>query len=390
MKIFGKNRWIAPTIAAMAILGVVGCAKEEKKPTFTGEITKEPEYQTNLNEISPTVYSEVQGLDLEPGTYISIIGKDESSAFWKSVKKGAEQAADDLNKELGYTGSDKIKVLYNAPIKEENIDEQVNILDEELARYPDVVGIASIDEDAYTVQFDLATENGIPVIALDSGNKYSGIQCTVKTDNQDAARTGAYKLADAIERDGEILLIVHDSKSETGKERASSFQAEIEENYPNIQIAETIYCDQMDTLKKEIIEERNAMLSDEERGTAVEEMSDEEVILYYLEKYPEVKGIFGTNDVATQLGVSALRDAEEGIEVKVMGFDSGKAQIQSLKNGEIEGLVVQNPFAIGYASVTAAARTVLEVGNEAVVSTGYTWVTKENLDSESIQKMIYQ
>lgn len=386
MKIFWKNRWVASAIAAVVILGSTGCAKEEEKPTFTGETTKEPGYQVNLNEISPTVYSEVQGLNLEPGTYISIIGKDESSAFWKSVKKGAAQAAEDLNEELGYTGSDKIKVLYNAPAKEENIDEQVNILDEELARYPDVVGIASIDENACTVQFDLATENGIPVIALDSGNNYPGIQCTVKTDNQDAARTGAYKLADEIGRDGEILLLVHDSKSETGKERASSFQAEIKENYPNIQIAETIYYDQMEELKKKITGE--AALSEE--AIEVGEMSDEEVILYYLEKHPEVKGIFGTNDVATQLAVSALREAGKSTEMVVMGFDAGKDQIQSLKDGEITGLVVQNPFAIGYASVVAAARTVLEVGNEAVVSTGYTWVTKDNLESESIQKMIYE
>ena len=45
----------------------------------------------------------------------------------------------------------------------------------------------------------LATENGIPIIALDSGNSYQGIQCTIKTDNAEAARTGAYKLCDEIE-----------------------------------------------------------------------------------------------------------------------------------------------------------------------------------------------
>ena len=73
-----------------------------------------------------------------------------------------------------------------------------------------------------------------------------------------------------------------------------------------------------------------------------------------------------------------------------MGFDAGKDQIQDLRDGKIAGLVVQNPFAIGYASVIASARTVLQIGNEAVVNVGYTWVTKENLESESIQHMIYE
>lgn len=390
MRFFRSNKLLAPVMAAAMIFAATGCAEEEKKPTFTGDTTEEPAYQTNLNEISPTAYSEVRGLNLEPGTYISIIGKDETAAFWKNVEKGAMQAAEDLNEELGYTGGDKIKVVYNAPAKSGDIDEQVNILDEELARYPDVIGISSIDEDACTVQFDLATENGIPVIALDSGNNYPGIQCTVKTDNQDAAKTGAYKLADAMEREGSVLLLVHDSKSETAKERTVSFQAEIQENYPEVKIAETIYFDKMDELKKSIVEETQPELQEEERLSAAEKMSDEEVILHYLEKYPEVKGIFGTNDLTTQLAVSVLKEAEEKKDIMVMGFDAGEEQLQALRDGEIAGLVVQNPFAIGYASVIAAARTVLEAGNEAVVTTGYTWVTKENLESESIQKMLYK
>lgn len=384
------KRVLASAAALSMILAAVGCSKEEEKPTFTGDTTEKPAYQINLNEISPAAYSEVRDLNLEPGTYISIIGKDESSAFWKNVKKGAMQAAEDLNAELGYTGGDKIKVTYNAPAETEDIDEQVNILDEELARYPDVVGIASIDEDACTVQFDLATENGIPIVALDSGNNYPGIQCTVKTDNQDAARTGAYKLADEMGRDGKILLLVHDSKSETAKERAASFQTEIQENYPNSQVAEVIYCDKLQERKKAIVEEEQAELSDEERTAAVDAMTDEDVIAYYLEKYPEVKGIFGTNNVTTQLAVSALEQAEKSEELIVMGFDAGKDQIQDLRDGKIAGLVVQNPFAIGYASVIASARTVLQIGNEAVVNVGYTWVTKENLESESIQHMIYE
>lgn len=389
MRFFRKNKLVAPVMAAVVIFAAAGCAEEEKKPTFTGDTTKEPEYQTNLNEISPAAYSEVRGLNLEPGTYISIIGKDETTAFWKNVKKGAMQAAEDLNAELGYTGGDKIKVVYNAPSKSEDIDEQVNILDEELARYPDVIGIASIDEDACTVQFDLATANGIPVIALDSGNNYPGIQCTVKTDNQDAAKTGAYKLADAVEREGSVLLFAHDSKSETAKERTESFLKEIQENYPEVKVAETVYFDKMEELKKSIVEETQPQLPEEERLSAIEKMTDEEVVLHYLEKHPEVRGIFGTNDLTTQFAVSVLREAEKGEDITVMGFDGGTEQIQALEEGEIDGLAVQNPFAIGYASVIAAARTVLQEGNEAIVTTGYTWVTRENVESESIQKMLY-
>lgn len=387
-----KKRWMTVTAVVMATTFMIcACGKQqEQTTTFTGKETEKPEYQGNLNAISPAAYNNVEGLNLEPGTYISIIGKDDSSSYWMNVKKGVMQAADDLNKELGYKGSDKIKVTYNAPAKSEDIDEQVNILDEELSRYPDAVGIASIDSAACSVQFDSATANGIPVISLDSGNEYKGIQCIVKTDNEDAARTGAYKLANEIGDEGQVILVVHDSNSETAKERAKSFEEEIKNNYPSVSIVETIYCDKLDDLKKKIAVEKDPNMSEDLQKAAVEKMTDDEVMQYYLEKYPDLKGVFGTNESSTIFALEALQKTELTGKVALVGFDISEEQTAAMKNGEISGLVVQNPFGMGYASVVAAARTVLQSGNEAVVDTGYIWVTKDNLEDESIQNMLYK
>ena len=387
-----KKRWMTITAVVMATTFMIcACGKQqEQTTTFTGKETEKPEYQGNLNAISPAAYNNVEGLNLEPGTYISIIGKDDSSSYWTNVKKGVMQAANDLNKELGYKGSDKIKVTYNAPAKSEDIDEQVNILDEELSRYPDAVGIASIDSAACSVQFDLATANGIPIISLDSGNEYKGIQCIVKTDNEDAARTGAYKLANEIGNEGQVILVVHDSNSETAKEREKSFEEEIKNNYPSVSIVETIYCDKLDDLKKKIAVEKDPNISEDLQKAAVEKMTDDEVMQYYLEKYPDLKGVFGTNESSTIFALEALQKTELAGKVALVGFDISEEQTAAIKNGEIAGLVVQNPFGMGYASVVAAARTVLQSGNEAVVDTGYIWVTKDNLEDESIQNMLYK
>ena len=179
-----------------------------------------------------------------------------------------------------------------------------------------------------------------------------------------------------------------------------------------------------------------------EKEFSADSMSDEEVIQYYIRKHPEVKGIFGTNVNAVRLGLSAVKvegravsadqkdtteesgqeadketeketvqeadeetsgedsgketeaeaetEEEEKQPIVLVGFDGGEEQIDSLRKGEIAGLVIQNPFGIGYASVIAAARTVLQIGNEAEVNTGYIWVTCENLDSASIQNMLYE
>lgn len=73
----------------------------------------------------------------------------------------------------------------------------------------------------------------------------------------------------------------------------------------------------------------------------------------------------------------------------MIGFDAGEDQLEALENEELDGLIVQNPFGMGYAAVVAAARTVLQEGNEAQVDTGFVWVDRENMEDENIQAMLY-
>ena len=429
-----KRVFMAVFLAACMTVGVCGCSSADEEDVFTGDTPEVPEWQENLDAISPAVYADISELDLEPGTYISVIGKTENSSYWQQVAAGVQQAADDINEKLGYSGSDAVRVLFNAPADSEDIDEQVNILDEEMARYPDVIAIASIDENASEVQFDLAIANGIPIVAFDSGNSYQGIQCTCMTNNTEAAAMGAQKLCEAIGESGEVALIVPDSVSGNAKDRVSAFQQEISENHPGVSIVETIYMDQIDELKRAAAAEQLGVSAEElttwtaeaaGEQTAIEEaetvadgtdgdedtseniseeartrledidsiaggMSDEDAIVYYLEKHPDLKGCFGTNDETVLLGAQALKSMEKTEDIVMMGFDAGQDQLDALSDGSIDGLVVQNPFGMGYATVVAAARTVLEIGNEAQVDTGFVWVDAENMEDESIQPMLYE
>lgn len=429
-----KRVFMAVFLAACMTVGVCGCSSADEEDVFTGDTPEVPEWQENLDAISPAVYADISELDLEPGTYISVIGKTENSSYWQQVAAGVQQAADDINEKLGYSGSDAVRVLFNAPADSEDIDEQVNILDEEMARYPDVIAIASIDENASEVQFDLAIANGISIVAFDSGNSYQGIQCTCMTNNTEAATMGAQKLCEAIGESGEVALIVPDSVSGNAKDRVSAFQQEISENHPGVSVAETIYMDQIDELKRAAAAEQLGVSAEElttwtaeaaGEQTAIEEaetvadgtdgdedtseniseeartrledidsiaggMSDEDAIVYYLEKHPDLKGCFGTNDETVLLGAQALKSMEKTEDIVMMGFDAGKDQLSALSDGSIDGLVVQNPFGMGYATVVAAARTALEIGNEAQVDTGFVWVDAENMEDESIQPMLYE
>ena len=245
-----RKRNVRAAIAAALCMTVLaaGCGKKADDPVFTGDKTEAPVYQANLDAIKSSVYASADNLDLEPGTYISVIGRGSSTPYWNQVKAGVEQAATDLNTALGYSGNDKVKVLYSAPDENDNIDQQVNILDEELARYPDVIAISSVDASACSVQFDLAIENGIPIVAFDSGTDYQNIVSMIDTDNTTAAATAASKLCNSIGESGQILVIAHDSKSTSSEEREQGFVQEVEKNDPNVTVAEIWHLDDLDAI----------------------------------------------------------------------------------------------------------------------------------------------
>lgn len=168
------------------------------------------------------------------------------------------QAAEDLNASLGYTGKDKIKVTYNAPDKADNVDDQVNLLDEELDRYPVAVGISIVDLQACQVQFDLATDSEIPVVTFDSGSDYQGVAADVSTDNVAAGTEAAQRLAEEMGDSGEAVLFIQDSKSQAALQREKAVTDELTANHPNISVVNVYHMDELSNMQKTVSDEINA------------------------------------------------------------------------------------------------------------------------------------
>ena len=380
---------IAAMLSVSLCLGA--CAgdsdKKQNKPANNTNIEKDA-VQSKLDALKPTAYSSVDGLALEPGSYVSIIGRYSGDSYWKEVEAGAKKAVADLNAMLGYKGDKKIKLTYSAPEVRDDVNEQVNILDEELSREPIAIGIAAIDTTACTIQFDLAAENNIPIITFDSGSDYQHVASHIATDNIAATQTAATQLAYAIEEEGEVIVLVQDSLSMTAKQRLQGFLDTISSKFPKVTVAETYKFDQLDTMREAIANEKNAALAEGEQAVKADDLTQDDVIQYLIEKHPNLKGIYATNLDTTQAVAKVLKKMGKE-NLKFVGFDGGNEQMKLLEDGTLEGLIIQNPYGIGYATVVAAARVSLGLANESYVNSGYTWVTKENMNTKEIKGMIY-
>lgn len=88
------------------------------------------------------------------------------------------------------------------------------------------------------------------------------------------------------------------------------------------------------------------------RGTQIArdtQTAQQDAIKYLLEKYPDVKGIFATNETVADLVVNVLDSMDKTTgedRIKVVGFDGGEDQMKLLEDGKIDGLIVQNPYGI--------------------------------------------
>ena len=88
--------------------GVCACSPSEKEDTFTGKEKEELAWQPNLDRISPEVYADISNLDLTEGAYLSV-RRERGTGLESEVQAGVEQAAEDINKHLGYKGGGQDK-----------------------------------------------------------------------------------------------------------------------------------------------------------------------------------------------------------------------------------------------------------------------------------------
>ena len=357
------------------------------------------EEKVRLEALDPSAYGNVEGLNLEAGTYISVIGKASGGDFWDKVKEGAEKAVSDINEALGYKGEDRVRMVYSGPSEAGDVDEQVNILDEELARYPQAVGISIIDSQSGDVQFDLAAENGISVVTYDSLSNYQNVMAKISTDNDVAGAEAADHLAETMGDTGEVLIFAHDSRSLTTQERVDGFAQKMQADHPGITVGNTYYLDELEELKQTIADEINggtyaregqeaAPIEDEGNRVAAEDISDEEAMDYIFAKNPDATAIYGTSGEAVMAAVENTQRLEKE-DMSIVGFDATEEEAQALEDGLVEGLIAQNPYGMGYATVVACSRAILEIGNEAEVDSGYIWITADNMEDPEVAAMLY-
>ena len=86
----------------------------------------------------------------------------------------------------------------------------------------------------------------------------------------------------------------------------------------------------------------------------------------------------------------AVEELNKSGSIQVVGFDSGKKQIDAIRSGLEYGAVTQDPIQIGYKAVEAAYKAYKGEEVQKLIDTGYKWYDKSNVDSDEIKPLLYE
>ena len=286
--------------------------------------------------------------------YVALVSKGFQHQFWQSVKKGADQAAEEFD----------VTVTFEGPETEQVVDKQLQMLQTALDKNPDAIGFAALDSEASIPLMTDAQSRDIPVVAFDSGVESDVPVTTVSTNNKAAAAEAAKHMVDEIGGSGKVAMVVHDQTSKTGIERRDGFTEYVKKNAPDVEIVDIQY-------------------------GGGDQLKSTDLAKTILQAHPDLKGIYGSNE-GSAIGVINAVTERKKKEVTVVGFDSGKAQIDAVNNGVMVGAITQNPIGIGYETVKAAVQVIDGETPKKSIDSGYFWYDKSNIDDPEIAEVLYE
>lgn len=285
---------------------------------------------------------------------VVLIAKSTTSAFWKSVQSGANAASTEYNMDF----------LFEGPANEEDYETQNKMIEQAVEDGAEAIVLSAVDYYANAQAIEEAAGKGVQTVVIDSDVSSNLVQCRIGTDNYVAGSMAGEAVLAAEDETLHIGIVNFDKNSENGQEREEGFR---------------------DTVQKDsravIVDTINVISSTQEAKEGTEEM---------LKRHPQINVIVTFNEW-TSLGVGyAIRELKLGDSTTVVAFDSNVVSVGMLETGEVDALIVQNPYAMGYLAIESAYNLLEGYSLEAdTVYTDTMLVTRENMFDDECQRALF-
>ncbi|MEO8622236.1 MAG: substrate-binding domain-containing protein [bacterium] len=291
---------------------------------------------------------------------IAVVPKGTTHEFWKSIHAGAVQAAQELT-----TGGDTVKVIWKGPLREDDREQQIQVVEGFTTQGVQGIVLAPLDRRALVRPVEEAKAAGVPTVIIDSGLESEAMVSFIATDNYKGGTLAADRLGQTMNGKGKVLVLRLQEGSASTEERERGFLEQMKSAFPNIVIVS----------------------SDQYAGPTRETAKSASENL--LNRFgADLQGIFTSNESATVGMLLALQDMGKAGKVRFVGFDASQILVDAMRARQLDGIAVQNPMRMGYLGVKTMVAHLRKQPVEKKIDTGVTMVTPENLDLPATKDIV--
>jgi ABC-type sugar transport system substrate-binding protein len=230
---------------------------------------------------------------------------------------------------------------------------------------PDALIVAPTDTAALNPELSRIAAEGVKIVFVDTTTSDPSIAVShISSDNTGGGKLAADSLAQQIGGKGTVAVIDVNPGISTTDARIAGFAAEMKAKYPNITVLGTQY-------------------DNDSSATAASQVAAD------IAAHPNLNGVFATNVLSAQGAATGVQHAGKSGSVKVATFDAEPQQIAALKSNTIQLAIAQSPYLEGQDGVKQAVAALPGQSVTANIGTPLVAITKQNVDSASVQKNIY-
>jgi len=324
--------WVAMALAGALAFG--GCGKPKPAAPVPGAAAAAAEPTARLK--------------------IAVIPKGTTHVFWKSIHAGALKAGQELGAE----------VIWQGPQKEDDRKLQIEVVESFISRRVDAIVLAPLDDVALVNPVKTAMAKGIKVVIIDSGLATEDYVCFAATDNLLGGKLAAKRLAEVMGGKGKALMLRYAEGSASTAQRERGFLEGIKEAGPGVDLVST----------------------NQYGGVTAESAFQASQDL--LTKFGDVTGIFCPNESTTFGMLRALQTAGKAGRIQFVGFDASEPLVNALRQREIAGLTVQDPFRMGETGVRVAVAAIRGQPVDKRIDTGVVMVTPETMNQPEVKALL--
>lgn len=267
------------------------------------------------------------------------------ASFWVIAEKGAMD------------GGQKFNADVNVQMPANGVEDQKRMCQDLLAQGIEGIAISPIDPDN---QADLLGEisQHSKLITQDSDAPNSDRQCYIGMDNYTAGRMCGELVKEAMPDGGSVMIFVGRLGQSNARLRRQGLIDELMDRSAD--------AERYDEPGSEIKGDKYTVLDTRtdgfDFGKAKAQAQDA------IAKYEDLGCMVGLFAYNPPLMLDAVREAGKVGKIKIVAFDEDEKTLQAIKDGEMEGTVVQDPYMYGYESVRVLAG--LARGDESVIPEG--------------------